>query len=120
MTPTVTETPTATIAASKEDAVGKPARAMAVMAKALPTGMPMTRPPGKNHGLDQELGQDVGRVGADGDPQPDLAGPLGDGDEHDVHDAHPGHRQGNEATAMPRPDNQPTSRLKMLETLALS
>ena len=37
--------------------------------------------------------QDIGRVGAHGHPQPDLAGPLGDGDEHDVHDAHAAHDQ---------------------------
>ena len=43
--------------------------------------------------LDEELAQDVVAAGADGHAQADLAGPLGDGDEHDVHDAHPADHQ---------------------------
>ena len=38
-------------------------------------------------GLDQELPADGPRRGAERLAQPDLAGPLGDRDEHDVHDA---------------------------------
>ena len=63
---------------------------------ALPTRMPMNPP--TRHSTTASMRnwmQDVGRVGAHGHPQADLAGPLGDGDEHDVHDAHAAHHQRN-------------------------
>jgi hypothetical protein len=37
--------------------------------------------------LDQELQQDVARLGADRHANPDLARPFGHRDEQDVHDA---------------------------------
>ena len=37
--------------------------------------------------FDQELGEDVVALGADGFADADLAGAFGDGDEHDVHHA---------------------------------
>ena len=46
-------------------------------------------------GFHEELLQDVVPPGPDGHPQADLAGPLGDGNEHDVHDPHPAHHQRN-------------------------
>jgi hypothetical protein len=46
--------------------------------------------------LDEELLPDVALPGAYGHPYPDLVGPLGDGDEHDVHDPYPSHHQGDD------------------------
>ena len=48
---------------------------------------------GQQHRLDQELPQDVAAAGTDGHADADLAGPLGDRDEHDVHDAHAADQQ---------------------------
>ena len=42
---------------------------------------------GEHDGLDQELLGDVAPLGAQGPADADLAGPLGDGRQHDVHDA---------------------------------
>src|SRR5439155_1600812 len=42
---------------------------------------------GKENGFDEKLQKDVPTGGADGHADADLAGPLGDADEHDVHDA---------------------------------
>ena len=42
---------------------------------------------GERDGLDEELEQHLAGAGADGEADADLAGALGDGDEHDVHDA---------------------------------
>ena len=42
---------------------------------------------GEHDGLDQELLGDVAPLGAQGAADADLAGPLGDGRQHDVHDA---------------------------------
>ena len=42
---------------------------------------------GEHHGLDQELLGDVAALGPQGPADPDLAGPLGHGRQHDVHDA---------------------------------
>ncbi len=122
MIPTVTETATATTAASKEAAVGQPTQGAGEHANG-PAHQDADEPAhqAEHHGLDEELGQDVGGVGADGHPQPDLAGPLGDGDEHDVHDAHPAHHQrnGGHGNAQAGQACRPR-RLKMLETSALS
>ena len=41
----------------------------------------------QRHRLDQELAEDVARARADRHAQADLAGALGDRDQHDVHDA---------------------------------
>src|SRR6185437_12917551 len=43
---------------------------------------------GESHGcgLHEELLEQVGAPGAEGFADPDLAGALGDGDQHDVHD----------------------------------
>ena len=122
MIPTVTETATATTAASSEAWVGQPTMVLTNIELALPTGMPDDPAhQAQHHGLDEELVQDVGRVGADGHPQSDLAGPLGDGDEHDVHDAHAAHHQRNgRHRQCPGPESMPTTRLKTLETSALS
>ena len=43
---------------------------------------------GEGDGLDEELQQDLPRTGTDGKADADLAGALGDGDEHDIHDAY--------------------------------
>ncbi len=53
-----------------------------------PRPMP-SRPPNEadDDGLDEELQEDVLAARADGEPQADLAGALGDRDQHDVHDA---------------------------------
>src|SRR5690606_10565785 len=45
-------------------------------------------------GLDEELPDDVAAGGAQRAPDADLAGPLGDGREHDVHDADAADEQG--------------------------
>ena len=42
---------------------------------------------GEQHGLDEELREDVAVAGADRLADADLTGALGDGHEHDVHDA---------------------------------
>src|SRR5712691_9566094 len=47
----------------------------------------------EDHGLDQELSEHVTPPGADRFADPDLACPLGDGDQHDVHDSDPAHHQ---------------------------
>ena len=47
----------------------------------------------EQHGLEQELGEDRRLGCADGLADPDLAGALGDGDEHDVHHADPADEQ---------------------------
>src|SRR5690606_1671690 len=41
----------------------------------------------KDHGLHEELQQDLAGGGADGHPDADLPGPFGNRDQHDVHDA---------------------------------
>ena len=58
--------------------------------RAIPTPPPDQA---QQHGLDQELLEDVMAAGADGHPQADFPRPLGHRDEHDVHDAHPAHDQ---------------------------
>src|SRR5207248_2811343 len=50
--------------------------------------------PGEEHGLGQELGQDVAGLGAERLADADLPGPLGHRDEHDVHDADPADDEG--------------------------
>ncbi len=45
------------------------------------------------HGLDQELDEDVRAPGADRLADADLPGALGDRDEHDVHHADPADQQ---------------------------
>ena len=62
------------------------------LAKALATPTPRSTPirPPKTEsvdGFEEELQEDVSAAGADGHADADLAGPLGDADEHDVHDA---------------------------------
>ena len=47
----------------------------------------------EQHGLDEELAEDVGAPRAERLADADLARPLGDGDEHDVHDADPADEQ---------------------------
>ena len=41
----------------------------------------------EQNGFEEKLALDVAFAGADGESDADLAGPFGDGDEHDVHDA---------------------------------
>src|SRR5690606_20583617 len=48
---------------------------------------------GEQGGLDQELQQDIALPGAHGLARPDLDGPFGDGDQHDVHDHDPPHHE---------------------------
>ena len=55
---------------------------------ATPSVTPSRPPtPGEHDRLDQELLGDVAPLGAQGAADADLAGPLGDGRQHDVHDA---------------------------------
>src|SRR5579871_4378248 len=51
---------------------------------------------GDDGGLDQELKQNVARIGPNGFTNADLAGALGDGDQHDVHDADASDHQGDD------------------------
>ena len=47
----------------------------------------------EQHGFDQELGEDRAALRPDRLPDADLAGALGDGDEHDVHHPDPADEQ---------------------------
>ena len=89
---------------------------------ALPTRMPMNPPTRQSTTASMRNWLKISRgVGADGHPQADLAGPLGDGDEHDVHDAHAAHDQRNGGHDDPQRRRACRPRvLKMLETSALS
>ena len=54
----------------------------------MPTAIPISPPAERDEdGLHEELAQNVAAPCADGPPQPDLPGALGDRDQHDVHDA---------------------------------
>src|SRR5688572_23849677 len=48
----------------------------------------------EDDGFEDELCHDVALFGADGAADANLAGALGDGDEHDVHDADAGSEEG--------------------------
>lgn len=49
---------------------------------------------GEDDGFDEELHDDVLPFGSQGTADPDFAGALGDGGEHDVHDADATHEEG--------------------------
>ena len=76
-------------------------RQPAIEEVAKPPPMPATTPArptdeADHHGLGEELKQDVETAGANGHADADFAGPLGDGDEHDVHDANTADDEGDD------------------------
>ena len=85
--PTAAEKPTATSTACGPSAIRQPAKCPIASEAPTPSASPSSAAEQRQgHRLDQELRQDVPPPGADRQPQPDLARPLGDRDEHDVHD----------------------------------
>src|SRR5215217_2359514 len=78
---------TANRIASVPRKIGQPASFATAQAAPVPTTSPMSPPRTQSVTLGQELIADVPASGADGEPEADLAGALGDRDQHDVHDA---------------------------------
>src|ERR1017187_4957534 len=69
-------------------------------------------------GLDEELHQDLTRAGADGLEQADLAGTLGDADQHDVHDTNTTDSEGevaNDAEQRVKADGEGLQHLSALD-----
>src|SRR5262249_38771853 len=71
----------------------------------------------QGEGLDQELQQNVARLGADGHAQADLPRPLGDADQHDVHDANAANEQRDGGDARQEQAQRPGALLARLRDL---
>ena len=69
--------------------------------------------------LDEELGPDVARAGADGHADADLARPLGDRDEHDVHDPDAADEERDAGDRPEEDGHRPRLLLGLLEHLGL-
>ena len=86
--PTAAETPKAS--AGDHHAMTAGSGVTALISKDAPTPRPMpisAADDAEQHGLDQELQQDVALPRTERLAQPDLAGPLAHADQHDVRDA---------------------------------
>ena len=86
--PTSALNPTASAITSRRTSIGQPKRSASRCAADQPErDADEAAHHRERERLDQELDQDVARLGADRHAHADLARPLGDADEHDVHDA---------------------------------
>ena len=90
--PTPAATRTEITIATVETPVAQCSNSRTTIEAPRPRRMPSTPPTRhKKTASTRKLLQDVMPPGADGHPQADLAGPLRDGNQHDVHDPHPAH-----------------------------
>jgi hypothetical protein len=85
--PTAAAKPSASRSESSPTKTGQPARSAITTAAPMPARSPRSPPSRQSSDrLHQELVAHVAPARAEGEPQPDLAGALGDRDQHDVHD----------------------------------